>query len=469
MNNNRMLREMSLLIFNVLLCLALSWQTLSAEILTVNNLHDHGHGSFRKAIREAFDGDIIRFEHSLSGSILLEAPLPIINNNLTIEGNGQILIDGQEQYQVFFINSGTVAISGLTIKNGLSQGGNGGMSFSGNGGGGMGAGGAIFVNDKAVVILTDVDFKYNVAKGGDGAYLDNIYNIGAGGGGGGGMNGGNGGNGNFNFNTGSGGGGGGGLASDGGSGFSAGGGGGGLTGAINGQFVSGNGNDAGLSGGGDGGNGAGGDGTGGSGGINNSPEINGLPGDFCGGGGGGGGGASTIGLKGGNGANAGAIGGGGGGGGGDAGGAGGCGGDFGGGGGAGGGISPCLFAYNISGGDGGYGGGGGGGGGCGLRADQGSQGGNGGFGGGGGGGGKNAAGGNSKQGGGFGGSNGGGGGGGAGYGGAIFVRECGIIVLKNVHFCCNKAIGGTGTNGGTDGEAAGCDIYICDKLTTESL
>lgn len=448
-------------------CLSFSWQALSAATILVNTTQDGGVGSLRHALQTAMHGDIIKFDHYLSGAIGLKKPLPVINNSLTILGNGQVLIDGQYEHQVLFVNSGTVTIQNLTIKNGLSRGGDGGTSFSGNGGGGLGAGGGLFVNNDAVVILKDVNFKHNVAKGGDGGCLDNIYNCGAGGGGGGGLNKGHGGCGSFNFHTGSGGGGGGGFHCHGGAGFSAGGGGGGFTGIINGHLVFGNGSNAALHNGGSGGDGPGGHNTGGRGGINNSPDIDGVAGDPYSGGGGGGGGASTIGLNGGIGANAGAIGGGGGGGGGDLAGIGGDGGDFGGGGGGGGSCSPCSTSYTGRGGNGGFGGGGGGGGGCGLNADSGGIGGNGGFGGGGGGGGKDALGGFSLYGGGSGGENGGGGGGGAGYGGAIFVRETGVLVMKNVTFCCNKAIGGCGCKGGTDGESAGFDIYFVEVAGCE--
>ncbi|MBA3817141.1 MAG: autotransporter outer membrane beta-barrel domain-containing protein, partial [Parachlamydiaceae bacterium] len=299
--NKRTLIKKTFLPLSLILCLA--FQTLFAATHTVHNLNDQGHGSLRKAIFKATDGDLVQFDHTLSGSILLEAPLPVINDNLTIEGNGQVILDGQKQHQVLFVQDGTVIINNLTIKNGLSRGGDGGQSFSGNGGGGMGAGGGLFVNDNAIVILTNVDFKFNVAQGGDGASLDSIYNFGAGGGGGGGMNGGNGGDGSFNFQTGSGGGGGGGLYTLGGNALFAGGGGGGFSGLIDNLNINGNGSDAQWQNGGDGGSGTGGDGTGGLGGINNTYEIDGTPGNSLAGGGGGGGGASTIGLNGGSGAN----------------------------------------------------------------------------------------------------------------------------------------------------------------------
>lgn len=461
MNKHYMFSKYFPFLFALASLLSLSWETLIATTYVVHNTNDAGTGSFRHAINKAQNGDTIIFQHHLSGPINLKRPLPIINNNLTIIGNGQIQLNGQHQHQVLFINSGTVVIRNLTIENGLSQGGNGGCSFSGNGGGALGSGGGLFVNNDAIVILSDITFKHNVAQGGCGGCLENIYNCGAGGGGGGGMNSGNGGSGSFNFNTGSGGGGGGGLNSLGGIGFAAGGGGAGFTGTLNNHLVSGNGNNAGLLHGGAGGNGTGGHNTGGNGGINDSIKIDGLPGDPYVGGGGGGGGASTTEVPGGNGGNGGAIGGGGGGGGGYVGGSGGNGGDFGGGGGGGGSINSYNLCTN-DGGHGGFGGGGGGGGGCCFNSCLGGKGGNGGFGGGGGGGGKNALGGHSLHGGGSGGNNDGGGGGGAGYGGAVFIREFGVVVMKNVTFCSNKALGGSGCKGGTDGEGAGNDIYFVE-------
>ena len=113
------------------------------------------------------------------------------------------------------------------------------------------------------------------------------------------------------------------------------------------------------------------------------------------------------------------------------------------------------------GGDGGFGGGGGGG------SGPGGNGGFGGFGGGGGGsyGGVGGSGGN------YGGSGGypaGGGGGGGGLGGAIFIRF-GTLVLNNVTFTNNYAIGGNGGSspgvGGTNGQGWGGAIFINDGAT----
>jgi hypothetical protein len=439
-----------------------------AATFIVSSTVDGGSGSLREAMMFATSGDVINFDDSLSGTITLDSPLPLINGDLTITGNSNVDIDGQQQYQIFFANQGNINISSLSLSNGLSVGGLGGSSYSGNGGGGLGAGGAIFINSPAIVNLTDVSFVSNAAQGGDGGSSNsNYFDTGAGGGGGGGYNNGNGGNGGFSLTDGSGGGGGGGFASTGGLGFIGGGGGGGFDGTINNTGISGDGSNAGLDGG-EGGEGFGGIGTGGNGGTGGSTPTNGTNGNaLAGGGGGGGGGANVPTSSGGNGGLAGAIGGGGGGGGGEVGGTGGKGNDFGGGGGAGGSIG---LAFNAAGGKGGFGGGGGGGGGANISTTDAGAGGKGGFGAGGGGGGKNADAGHGGLWGGNGGSNDGGGGGGAGLGGALFVRNGGTLTLTNCSWNGNSVASGVGgTSGGDSGHnglADGSDCFLMENTTT---
>jgi hypothetical protein len=439
---------------------------LAANHLVTSNA-DAGPGSLRDAMTLAANKDVITFDNNLEGNIFLESPLPLINSDLTIVGNLKVIIDGQDQYQIFFANQGQINLSKLILSNGFSLGGTGGSSYSGNGGGALGAGGALFVNNLANVNLTSVIFLSNSAQGGDGGSSNsNYYDIGAGGGGGGGYNGGAGGKGGFSLIDGSGGGGGGGFASSGGSGFIGGGGGGGFNGVISSLTILGNGASAGLNGGA-GGEGFGGANTGGNGGTGGTTPANGTNGNaLTGGGGGGGGGADLPTANGGNGAHSGVIGGGGGGGGGDQGGVGGPANDFGGGGGGGGSIGLSLFA---NGGQGTFGGGGGGGGGVSLSTSQGGLGGNGGFGAGGGGGGKNANPGQGGFGGGNGGSNDGGGGGGAGFGGAVFVRNGGTLSLTNCLSKENSVYAGSGgllgASDGQDGTAVGEDIYLMNNAT----
>lgn len=343
------------------------------------------------------------------GTITLTSALPMLTTGMTINGGVGNTISGNNLYRIFFVSTTTstdaVNFNNLTLANGYAKGGDGGIAA----GGGMGAGGAIFVNTGAVSISA-VAFTGNAAqggKGGNGNPKPSGLSAAPASGGGGGL-GGNGGNGN-----GGGGGGGGGYLGNGGSstanppstGGSAGGGGG----------LTGNGG-APLGGGPNGG---------GNSGSGSSQPYNGQDGGF----GGGGGGAyfNSWDAKGGNG---GEFGGGGGGSGSLFAGAGGNGGDFGGGGGAGGGFGS-SGAGGADGGNGGYGGGGGAGTAITNRAGSGA-GGDGGFGGGGGGGpldaGREGA---------YGGRGGhyslqaigsdsfgsAAGGGGAGLGGAIFVRS----------------------------------------------
>lgn len=447
---NDFLRKIKSLTTISFLCCSIS--ALSAADLAVTCLDNDGDGTLRDAMRRATRGDSITFDPSLSGTIFLDSTLPFVTVDLTINGNGNVAIDGQEEVQVFFVYAGNFQANNLTIQNGWATGGNGGNGFSGNGGGGLGAGGGLFVNSDASVTLTNINFNSNNSQGGDGATQSNIYSQGAGGGGGGGFNNGSGGDGGFNFLNGAGGGGGGGYNSVGGSGLASGGGGGGVTAIINGSQIAGDGDDA-LISGGNGGDGLA-DNTGGAGG---NPGAPGQPGDPNYGGGGGGGGVATHNQsQGGHGGLAGSVGGGGGGGGGFQGGVGGNGSDFGGGGGGGG----CTTYGNSTGGHGGFGGGGGGGGGS--RYEHGGIGGKGGFGGGGGAGGTNAIGGHGGFGAGQGAPNCGAGGAGAGFGGAIFVREGGSLTLNEVSFNNNESFAGNGAGSAT---ADGMDIYVMDNGT----
>lgn len=445
--------------------LAISSSLFSATY-TVTNLNDGGTGTFRNALNQANAGDTINFQSGLSGTLTLLSPLPLIDGNLTINGRYGITINGQDTYQILFVNSGNVSINNLVLSHGASIGGAGGVAHAGNGGGGLGAGGALFINDTANVTLSSVSFSGNIAQGGDGGNFGSIYDLGSGGGGGGGYNGGLGGAGNYNFSNGSGGGGGAGFASNGGAGYTGGGGGGGFSGQKDGTSYNGDGTTA-TADGGNGGGGFGGSGSGGFGGLAGIFGEDGSAGNPVNGGGGGGGGASVTGtLVGGDGGNAGAIGGGGGGGGGSNGGAGASGGAFGGGGGGGGSV---VLNGHANGGNGGFGGGGGGGGGTSLATTTAGVGGNGGFGAGGGGGGKNAAGGLGGIGGGAGGANDGCGGGGAGFGGAVFVRSGGKLTITTPVFVNDQVVAGnSGCLLGTaaNGVAAGQDIYLMSNSTS---
>ncbi|EDN70459.1 Peptidase S8 and S53, subtilisin, kexin, sedolisin [Beggiatoa sp. PS] len=126
----------------------------------------------------ATTGDTITFQNDIS----LTATLPIlsiIDNDMAFIGNGYTL-DGKNN-RVFFVNSGTVSFSNLTIQNGVAQGGNGGDG-DGGGGGAAGMGGGLFIYAGGVTV-TNVTFDSNHAIGGDGGNHDDSVSGGGGGGG----------------------------------------------------------------------------------------------------------------------------------------------------------------------------------------------------------------------------------------------------------------------------------------------
>jgi len=425
------------------------------QIQTVSNNNPSGPGSLFDAIDRADIAprngtiQVIEFDPRVTGTITLTKELPVLNNNIVIDGptDRQITINGGNITRVFFAYLGTITIRNLNIVSGNALGGQGGNSQSGGGGGGggLGAGGGLFVSNFAAVTLQNVNFQNNNAIGGNGGNSTGNPNLllffGTSGGGGGGM-GGKGGNVGI---LASGGGGGGGLyGSAGASLFEAGGGGGGrgTDGAS----------DFGLHGGGGGSTitpgiigafgGAGGTPSGGNGGV--AGAKGGAGGDS---GGGGGGGAGNPGIL-----TPGGAGGRGGGGGGSGQGPGGNGGDYGGGGGAASNTrnttGVVLTNASYPGGNGGYGGGGGGG-------ALGGAGGIGGFGAGSGGSSTTAQGSN-------------GGNGGSGLGGSVFVQQGGALTIvdgSNVGGSAAAGIGGSGLTVGTNGIAAGASMYL-DNVQT---
>lgn len=243
-----------------------------------------------------------------SETITLGGMLPLLgltaSNALTIDGSNTagsgtpITISGDSSFRGFFARQGDIAIQNITIANTLARGGN-----SGRGGGGLGAGGALFI-DQAHVTLSNVTMNSNTATGG------NLSGSVTGGGGMGGTGGGGGGGGGLGFGAA----GGGSTLSSGGGGIGAilsgqGGNGGSSTGtaggAGGGYGAASGGNGGGAGGGAGGANGGGGGGggpyttaAGGGGGVGGSAGTeNGGDGGY----GGGGGGCSLNGTKGGDG------------------------------------------------------------------------------------------------------------------------------------------------------------------------
>ena len=107
-----------------------------ATTIGVTNTSDSGPGSLRQALAIANDGDTIDAT-GVSGVITLTSGLLLVDKNVTINGAGadMLAVDGNATSIVFQIGTGagppTVAISGLTIRNG--QGGFGGGILNGSG------------------------------------------------------------------------------------------------------------------------------------------------------------------------------------------------------------------------------------------------------------------------------------------------------------------------------------------------
>ena len=115
-----------------------------------------------QAINDANDDVGAMYTITFTDDITLDQTLfPLAPaEDITFDGAGHT-ISGDDQFQIFFVDSGNVDINQLTFVEGRSQGGDGG---AGRSGGGMGAGGALFVNETAEVRLTTVLFRADTAR-----------------------------------------------------------------------------------------------------------------------------------------------------------------------------------------------------------------------------------------------------------------------------------------------------------------
>jgi cell division septation protein DedD len=134
---------------------------VQAATITVINTNDSGPGSLRQALSDANNGDTIDFDSSLKGqTITLTSGQLLVNRSVTISGLGanNLTVDGNAKDRVFLINpANTVTISGLTIMNGSTSGGGGGIR-----------------NDHATLTVSDCAISGNSANGGG------VYNNGTG-------------------------------------------------------------------------------------------------------------------------------------------------------------------------------------------------------------------------------------------------------------------------------------------------
>jgi hypothetical protein len=143
-----------------LLCAVIaSLQSIHAATITVTNTDDSGGGSLRQALADAFHGDTINFDASVTGTITLTSGELPVGASVTISGPGAntLAVDGNTASRVFFIASGqTVTISGLTITNGSVSGVNGG--------------GGIYNDQDATLTVNNCTVSGNSAVRGGGIY-----------------------------------------------------------------------------------------------------------------------------------------------------------------------------------------------------------------------------------------------------------------------------------------------------------
>jgi Big-like domain-containing protein/List-Bact-rpt repeat protein len=141
-----------------------SFVSSTPTIFIVSNLNDSGEGSFRQAVQNANDNlgdDIISFSNELNGTIILNTGQIMITDSVSINGLGAdiLAVSGNNASRIFKIIAGTigtVAINGLTLKEGNDT--------TGNGGGG------IFIETGSVSIerVALINNSANVDSGGGG-------------------------------------------------------------------------------------------------------------------------------------------------------------------------------------------------------------------------------------------------------------------------------------------------------------
>ena len=169
-------------------CLSAWWLAAAsahANIITVTNTNDSGHGSLRQAIADANDGDTIN-ARGVFGSIELISGELLVNKNVTINGPGaeKLSVKNTRLSRVFEIASvEIVTISGLAINSGEAVVGGGiynagtleiiGCSISGNKAGGpreRGLGAGIYNASGAEIAIIDSIISGNWADEGAGIY-----------------------------------------------------------------------------------------------------------------------------------------------------------------------------------------------------------------------------------------------------------------------------------------------------------
>lgn len=161
MGGKKMKREFNLAGLFILGC---SFYLYSANVPVTTNA-DSGSGSLRAAIEQINAGsdgsNTINMQIPGNSPISLSSDLPVIKQNTVINSNGKQPIDGQGQYRLFATIMADLTINNCTLQNGAAIGGDGG-------GGGMGAGGAVYIDRGNTLTLITTNINGCKAQGGKG-------------------------------------------------------------------------------------------------------------------------------------------------------------------------------------------------------------------------------------------------------------------------------------------------------------
>lgn len=100
----------------------------------VTSLADHGAGSLRQVMADSAWGDFIQFD--VSGTIVLTSGQQVVDKSLNLVGPGvsTLAVSGNGSSRIFYINPNvTVSLVGLTLENGRTADGTGGIAVEGGG------------------------------------------------------------------------------------------------------------------------------------------------------------------------------------------------------------------------------------------------------------------------------------------------------------------------------------------------
>ncbi|NJR40222.1 MAG: DUF4347 domain-containing protein [Leptolyngbyaceae cyanobacterium CSU_1_4] len=145
---------------------AIAPAVLAAYPATLQNFNISSFAALKNAIISANgtpEDDIFTFNNDIT----LSEELPQITGNIDFVGNSRT-VSGNNAFRIFYVNSGTVRFSDLTIANGKAAGAAGiDGTTTGGTNGGSGQGGGLYINGGSVTTI-NVTFRNNQAIGGNG-------------------------------------------------------------------------------------------------------------------------------------------------------------------------------------------------------------------------------------------------------------------------------------------------------------